>query len=243
MTTSIADLVIVGASFAGLTCARAAALRGLRVVVIEAKSDPGARIHTTGILVKEAVEEHDVPAHLTRLVPGVRLYAPNLRHIDLGSPGNYFLTTDTAGLLRWLADEARRAGAQVRCASRFEGARRDADGIMRLSGHDLACRYLVGADGARSAVARNFGLGRNQRFCGGIRCLSCGMRSLQPPPCAKWRTGCISMPEPHAARRMPSVRRAFCGNRQGVNRPGKLGREHGIDGPMTLDAGKARKRR
>ena len=47
------DLVIIGASFAGLLCAKTAALRGLRTVVIEAKEEPGARIHTTGILVKE----------------------------------------------------------------------------------------------------------------------------------------------------------------------------------------------
>ena len=51
------DLVVVGASFAGLVCARTAALRGLSTLVIEAKTDPGARIHTTGILVKEASEE------------------------------------------------------------------------------------------------------------------------------------------------------------------------------------------
>ena len=42
--------MIVGASFAGLICARSAALPGLKVIVIESKSDPGARIHTTSIL-------------------------------------------------------------------------------------------------------------------------------------------------------------------------------------------------
>ena len=96
------DLVIVGASFAGLICARSAALRGLKVIVIESKSDPGARIHTTGILVKEAAEEVDTPANLSRVIHGVRLYSPSLKSIDLRAPGYYFLTTDTAGLIRWL---------------------------------------------------------------------------------------------------------------------------------------------
>ena len=68
------DLIIVGASFAGLACARTAALRGLKVAVIERKSDPGDQVRTTGILVKEAAEDTDVPAELTRRIRGVRLY-------------------------------------------------------------------------------------------------------------------------------------------------------------------------
>jgi digeranylgeranylglycerophospholipid reductase len=119
------DLVIVGASFAGLICARSAALRGLKVVVIESKSDPGARIHTTGILVKEAAEEIDTPAKFSRVIHGVRLYSPSLKSIDLRAPGYYFLATDTAGLVRWLADEARHAGAEIICDRKVETARRE----------------------------------------------------------------------------------------------------------------------
>ena len=51
------DVVIVGASFAGAACALAAAQYGLRVCVLERKADPGERLHTTGIVVKEAMEQ------------------------------------------------------------------------------------------------------------------------------------------------------------------------------------------
>ena len=51
-----ADIVIVGASFAGAACAIAAAQRGLRVCVLERKRDPGEKLRTTGIIVKEAAE-------------------------------------------------------------------------------------------------------------------------------------------------------------------------------------------
>ncbi|VAW06989.1 hypothetical protein MNBD_ALPHA05-693, partial [hydrothermal vent metagenome] len=60
------DLVVIGASFAGLIAARAAAHRGLKVAVLDAKTEPGARVRTTGLLVKEAIEECDIPAALTR---------------------------------------------------------------------------------------------------------------------------------------------------------------------------------
>jgi digeranylgeranylglycerophospholipid reductase len=163
----ICDVVIVGASFAGLVAARTAAMRGLDVVVLEQKPEAGARVATTGILVKEAADEIDVPHTLTRRVHGVRLYAPSLEHIDLFSPGSYFLTTDTANLLRWLANEAVRAGAQIRYGARFTGAERRRH-RFDIVGQALATRYILGADGARSAVARWFRLGRNQQFLVGI---------------------------------------------------------------------------
>lgn len=161
------DLVIVGASFAGLAAARSAAMRGLKVAVMETKPEPGARVHTTGILVPEAADEIDIPHWLTRRVPGVRLYAPNLKSIDLFSPGYAFLTTRTADLLRWLAREAVIAGAKLVCGVRFEGAER-VGGLIRILGKDITARYLIGADGARSRVARTFGLDRNRKFLTGI---------------------------------------------------------------------------
>jgi flavin-dependent dehydrogenase len=161
------DLIVVGASFAGLVAARTAAMRGLSVAVIDRKRDAGHRVATTGILVKEAAEEIDVPHALTRRVHGVRLYAPNLSHVDLFAPGYFFLTTDTAGLLRWLADEAARAGATMRFGARFTGATRQGD-LINLDDLGLSCRYLIGADGARSRVASSFGLGQNTRFITGL---------------------------------------------------------------------------
>lgn len=142
-------------------------MRGLSTIVIEAKSDPGARIHTTGILVKEAAEEIDTPPQFSRAIHGVRLYAPSLRFIDLHSPGYYFLTTDTAGLIRWLADEARRAGAEIICGRKCNDMTR-AGGEILLPEFGLRTKYIVGADGARSTTAKRFGLGRNTKFLTGL---------------------------------------------------------------------------
>ncbi len=173
------DLVIVGASFAGLVAARTAAMRGLKVAVLETKPEAGHRVATTGILVKEAAEEIDIPHTLTRRVHGVRLYAPSLRHIDLFTPGYFFLTTDTANVLRWLATEALRAGAKLLYRARFQGADR-VDGLFRFHGLNIATRFILGADGARSAVARAFGLGLNRKFLTGIEAEFEGLADVDP---------------------------------------------------------------
>lgn len=161
------DLAIVGGSFAGLACARTAALRGLKVAVIDSKPEPGARVRTTGIVVKEAGDDFDLPAQLMRKVRGVRLYAPDDRSVDLHAPGYFFQATETAAVLRWMAAEAERAGAELMYGERFDGALEHERGVA-LSSLGLNARFLIGADGARSRVAELFGLSQNRRFLTGI---------------------------------------------------------------------------
>ena len=161
------DLAIIGAGFAGLAAAHAAAARGVRTIVLDRKDEAGARPHTTGLLVKEVADLWDVPRDLTRKIHGVRLYSPSLQWIDLVRPGYHFLATDTPALLRWWAKQARAAGACVRFRAPWRGARLDG-GRVRLEEHDIHARYMIGADGARSRVARDLNLGANRRFLVGV---------------------------------------------------------------------------
>lgn len=164
------DCIVVGASFAGLASAHALARAGLRVTVIEKKSDPGSKLHTTGIIVKDAIDQiallDTLPASMVRRIPGVRLYAPNLHCVDLEAPGYYFLATDTPGVLRWLASQAERAGATIACDTAFSGARRLQSGFE--VGSLATTRFLIGADGPRSRVASVLRLGKCARFLAGI---------------------------------------------------------------------------
>jgi digeranylgeranylglycerophospholipid reductase len=176
------DCVIVGASFAGLACAIALARSGLRTTVLEKKADAGEKLHTTGIIVKDAIDQvailDPLPAELVRRVNGVRLYAPNLQHVDLAAPGYYFLTTDTPGVMRWLAGRAEQAGARIRYRALFREAKR------LQSGFDLGefgtTRFLVGADGPTSAVAKALDLGRSRSFLFGLEHEYAGLELPEP---------------------------------------------------------------
>ncbi|GGD53671.1 NAD(P)/FAD-dependent oxidoreductase [Pseudoxanthomonas indica] len=163
------DLIVVGASFAGVACALEAAAAGLSVCVLERKHDPGERLHTTGILVPQALAHPllaDVPHSLLRAVPQISLYAPDLRRLQLHCNGHAFHTTDTPALMRWLAGKLPAAGVELRLGTSFREAHRDAEG-WHLPGIGR-CRDLVGADGARSRVAERCGLSRNTEFLHGV---------------------------------------------------------------------------
>lgn len=164
------DCIVVGASFSGLACATALAQAGLRVRVLEKKGDPGDKLHTTGIIVKDAIEQltllADLPGNLVHRIDGVRLFAPNLSYVDLAAPGYYFLATDTPEVLRWLAARAEQAGAQIVCNASFRTARRRQSGFELDDG--TRTRYLVGADGPNSQVARVLGLGLNTKYLFGV---------------------------------------------------------------------------
>lgn len=163
------DVIVVGASFAGLACAHQLARAGKRVCVIERKRDPGERLHTTGILVQEAMADPllaDLPVGVHRPVPAVKLYAPGLDSIELSAPGYRFHTTDTPALMRWLVAQTEKAGIELRLSCAFREAR-PITGGWHVPGVGQ-CRYLVGADGARSKVAAHFGLGQVRDFLYGL---------------------------------------------------------------------------
>ena len=165
-----ADCVVVGASFAGLACASVLARAGMRVSVLEKKSDPGEKLHTTGIIVKDAVDQvallDGLPTELVHRINGVRLYAPNLRHVDLAAPGYYFLATDTPRVMRWLAGRAEQAGARIAWQKSFGEAQRVQGGFDL--GDAGTTRFLVGADGPSSRVAKTLGLGQSTNFLFGL---------------------------------------------------------------------------
>ena len=181
MSATDFDLLVVGASFGGAACAIAAASAGLRVCVLERKRDPGERLHTTGIVVREAAEQTllgQAPAHCLRRVERVRLYSPSLRDVALAAPGYYFLTTDTPELMRWLADQVSAHGSQLRLGTSFTAAERDGDG-WQVAGVGKV-RWLVGADGARSRVAQRAGLGQVRDFLYGVEHEYTGLQLPEP---------------------------------------------------------------
>lgn len=167
------DVLVVGAGLAGLHTARLLARQGLSVVVVDRRRSLSTGIRTTGIFVRRTLEHFHLPEHL--LGPGVRdvlLYPPSRRApIRLTSDRDEYRVADMAGVYEHARRAALAAGAQVFLGVRYLGW---SNGVVRLDDartEPVSARFIVGADGARSRVARDLGLDVNRRFVVGAELL------------------------------------------------------------------------
>ncbi|WP_010525849.1 NAD(P)/FAD-dependent oxidoreductase [Nesterenkonia sp. F] len=180
------DVLVVGAGLAGLHTAAQLARRGHDVVLVDRRRRLTEAIRTTGIFVRRTLEDYDLPEDC--LGPPIRrmvLHPPSHRDpVDLVSTRDEFRVGDMPRLYARLHQQALDAGARVLLGMRRAGL--DAAGrqvLRRVSAGDgsggstsggdgeelpaelrLDARFLVGADGARSQVARDLGLDRNRHL-------------------------------------------------------------------------------
>ncbi len=154
----------MGAGLAGLHTARRIAGAGLDVLVVDRRASLSVGIRTTGIFVRRTLDDFDLPAHA--LGPGIRdvlLYPPSRRDpVRLASGRDEYRVADMAAVYDHALLAARAAGARVRLGVRYTG--RISAGTVRLSDGPLVTRFIVGADGARSRVARDLGLDVNRHL-------------------------------------------------------------------------------
>lgn len=164
------DALVVGGGFAGLAAAEAAARAGLRTLVVERKRAPGRPVHTTGLLCPDGVDLLRPPAALLgQRLDALRLHAPSGGSTRLERSGAGFTSTDTAALLSWMRDRAVAAGAVVRLGVAVRSVEEhDASVAVATTDGLLRARWLIGADGASSAVARAAGLRRPARLLVGV---------------------------------------------------------------------------
>src|SRR5262245_55326113 len=116
------DVAVVGAGLAGLTAARLAAAKGLRVLLGERKPRVDTGVRTTGIFVRRTLADLAFPeGTLGPPVREIRLLGPALRGFTVTAPREEFRVGRMAPLYSALAESAARAGAQVRLGTRFLG--------------------------------------------------------------------------------------------------------------------------
>jgi flavin-dependent dehydrogenase len=161
---------VAGAGLAGLQCARLLALRGIDVVLADRKSSLAENVQTTGIFVRKSWEDFPLPGE--QLGPPIRqvtLHSPRGKTMRLTAERDEFRIGRMQWLYLHLLEQCTRAGVRWLPATRvvaFEGT----TAVVERHGRTerIAARFVIGADGARSRVARAFGLDVNREMLAGL---------------------------------------------------------------------------
>ncbi len=165
------DLTIIGAGLAGLQLARLAARRGASVLLADARRSVTESVRTTGIFVRKTFEDFpSLDRFLGAPIRTMAVHSPAGRTLELTSAHDEFRVGRMKPLYEAMLDQALAAGVEWSPATIYAGLQKH-DGHSELffrDGRRVQTRFVAGADGARSRVARDLGLDQNSDWITGV---------------------------------------------------------------------------
>ncbi len=153
------DVVVVGGGPSGATAAHDLALSGHRVALL----DRAGRIKPCGgAIPPRLIADFDIPdAQIVAKITTARMISPTGRKVDIPIENGFVGMVDRENFDEFVRDRAAAAGAE-RFTGTYTKIERDAQGTHVIyrdketgDTRRLTCAVVIGADGARSSVARD----------------------------------------------------------------------------------------
>ncbi len=164
------DVAVVGAGLAGLYTSRLLAAYGLRVLLIDRKASLHKVVQTTGIFVRRTLVDFSLPEDcLGPAIRHVTLYSPSRRALELESLHDEFRIGRMGRLYARLLEDGVASGVTFAGGSRYLGSVPEHGSSLIFlqdakSIRGVRARFIVGADGCSSRVARDLRLDENRAW-------------------------------------------------------------------------------
>lgn len=164
------DIAVVGASYSGLMAAITAS-KSSKVLLIEKRPKPGTPTNSTGAVPIEWLKNLGVyPSDdcIAGPICGVELISPNDDSVQIRNPTPDGMVLYPDRYVNWLAERARDKGCTLVTNTVFRGlsgnngsAAKGGNGKIEISTSKgtYYAKYVVGADGAATAVGNSAGVG------------------------------------------------------------------------------------
>ncbi|MHA1924973.1 MAG: NAD(P)/FAD-dependent oxidoreductase [Candidatus Thorarchaeota archaeon] len=154
------DLVVVGGGPAGTSCARAAALRGLDVLLIDKDEFPRHKICAGGLTQRVAgLLDFDIDPVVERRFSGGRVYSSSGACLEIKRDDYAGYLVKRSVFDNYLLEKAKEVGVEVVEDSKAVAVEQLRSGIRVLThGDSHKGHLLIGADGVKGIVAKQVGI-------------------------------------------------------------------------------------
>jgi len=156
------EIAVVGAGPSGLIAAREAAKRGVEAIIFEEHEAVGVPCHCAGLLSLKGLAGIQVPpddCFVQNKVRGARFFSPSKLSFPVEKDESTACVVNRARFDRFIADQAKEAGADIRLESKVESIRRLDGRILLIGGFGtVEAEIVIDAEGVTSRLIEEVGL-------------------------------------------------------------------------------------
>ncbi|MBE0524471.1 MAG: NAD(P)/FAD-dependent oxidoreductase [Methanosarcinales archaeon] len=155
-----ADILVIGASPAGVMAARNAALKGTKVILIDCKEDMGRPPHPANTFFKFMMDHNCEPIqddYIVNRLKGMKIISPGGSIVEIETPG-YFI--DRSLFDNHYKNQLIKAGVEIQTGVDAQAVMRSDTGNSRTStsGGIVTSKLVIAANGIQSRIAAQMGL-------------------------------------------------------------------------------------
>ncbi|MCD6171260.1 MAG: NAD(P)/FAD-dependent oxidoreductase [Thermoplasmata archaeon] len=151
------DIAIVGGGPVGSMIAKISSSRGYKTIVFEEHDEVGIPVRCAGLVSERVIKIHG--EGIINKIKGADIVFPNGREIRIGGNRVHAYVINRRIFDKSMAEEAMANGAEYRLEKKVKRINFK-NGIFSIEGEKA--RILIGADGPKSMVAKNFSMGKLQ---------------------------------------------------------------------------------